>query len=159
MIQSRIFHLLIMVLLFTGCSDSPASDQPDSQDSPKNNSPAEQTNTNAPGLAALVGEWEQKFSSMDRNDDGELQDSEKVPAEYKVGFNYFEFRENGECFRDSDLKLPGTYEVKTEGGEQVLYIHNTQGMMSETYRYNIESLSANELVLSESGAFLIFTRK
>lgn len=159
MMLQKLFPLLTLILFLGACSETSNSNQPESPGAAEK-SPTGEKNSQAPAaLPALIGEWEQKFSSMDRNDDGELQESEKVPAEYKMGFNYFEFRENGECFRDSDLKLPGTYEVKAESGEQVLYIHNTQGMMVETYRYSIESLSENELVLSKSGAFLIFTRK
>lgn len=159
MMQRKIPRLLTLALFLAACSETSSSGKAESPGTQDKSPAAKENSAAAAGIPALIGEWEQKFSSMDKNDDGELAEIEKVAAPYRMGFNYFEFRKNGECFRDSDLRLPGTFEVKQEGGHQQLYIHNANAMMSETYRYRIQSLTEDELILFYSGVFLIFNRK
>ena len=151
--------MIALALAFHSCQQPEAGQpEPTNNDNEVADPPGADSNPAKARKDGLIGEWKQSFSSMDRNADGELQESEKVPAPYRMGFNYFEFDENGECRRDSDLKLPGTYEVKQESDYQRLYIYNANSMMSETYAYRIYSLSEKELILFHSGVFLIFSR-
>lgn len=140
----------IVILFLAGCSNS---------GSEKNttNHPNE-PDTQVPGPATvsqngIVGEWQQEYTSFDKNGDYILQPGEKQPSGQRLGFNWFRFNADGTCLRDKDIKFKGTYEIKEEGGSKKLIISG-----GDNIRYTLVYVTENEMILGADGAFIIFKK-
>jgi hypothetical protein len=110
----------------------------------------------APG-DAITGYWKLKLEAYDDNGNKVLDEAER-----KKGFqNRYSFRFNadGSCLIVESYK--GRYEVKTEGGNKMLYVHRKRVEGVEKQEpppdiYRIISMSKNELVLLEDLGNLTF---
>ena len=150
----KLLLCLISLSLIASCSNT-ASDK---KAEDKKEEPTAEKSTGKKDDTGIVGAWTQEFTCFDKNGNLILDPEERVPAEYKNGFNWFRFNDDGTCERDSDLKLKGTYNVEGTGAKRELLITPTSGMGSEVYKYTIQGDIKNELVLSGMGTFMIFKR-
>ena len=142
-----IFFLLIIIL--TGCGNSDVNKK-----DPGN--PAESKVENAAmqsEQSGIVGEWEQEYTSFDKNGNYLLEPDEKNPSGQRLGFNWFKFNTDGTCLRDKEMKFTGTYEIQEKNGTKKLVI---QG--GGTFQYTITELTGKELIIGADGAFIIFKR-
>ena len=101
----------------------------------------------------IVGEWEQQYTSFDKNSNNKLDPEEKKPSGTRLGFNWFRFNADGSCLRDKDVKFEGTYEIQEKNGTKTLVIHG-----GDNLRYTIYELTDKELILGGEGVFIIFKR-
>ena len=141
--------ILLLIIIMTSCGNS-------------------DVNTNEPGNAAetkvgnapmqteqsgIVGEWEQQYTSFDKNGNYLLEPEEKKPSGQRLGFNWFKFNADGTCLRDKEVKFKGTYEIQEKNGTKKLEI---QG--GANFQYTITELTGEELIIGADGAFIIFKR-
>ena len=143
---------IIAVLLATsfvlGCSDNNMSNEKQADGSLANGN----ANTTTP-QGGIVGQWEQQYTCFDKNGNYKLEPEEKQPSDTRLGFNWFQFKADGSCLRDKDLKFEGTYEIEEKNGTRKLVIKG-----GDNLRYTITELTANELILGADGAFIVFKR-
>lgn len=115
------------------------------------------TETNQTASDDITGHWKLKLEAYDNNGNKILDEAER-----KKGFqNRYSFRFNadGSCRIVESYK--GRYEVKTEGGNKMLYVYRNRGVGHEEKDpppdvYRIISISKNELVLLEDLGNLTF---
>jgi hypothetical protein len=111
----------------------------------------------APPGDGVTGLWKLKLEAYDNNHNKILDEAER-----KKGFqNHYSFRFNadGSCLIQESYK--GRYEVKTEGGNKMLYVYRkrVEGVEKQDPPpdvYRIISMSKNELVLLEDLGNLTF---
>lgn len=101
----------------------------------------------------IVGEWEQKFSCFDKNGNYRLDADEKKPADTTIGFDWFRFNADGTCQWDKDIKWEGTWSIDETTSKKKVMIKG-----GDSFKYSIEELTDEELVLGASGAFNVFKR-
>ena len=139
---------LLNSLLFAYCS-SPTIDK----DLPHEESIALNSNAESQQENEIIGEWEQVFTCMDKNGNYQLDADEKKPSSTRFGFNWFRFKADGSCLRDKEIKFKGTYQIIKKGEKQKLIIEG-----GDRLRYNIIALTDNELILGDTGIFIVFNR-
>lgn len=104
----------------------------------------------------LVGDWEQQFTSHDKNSNNQLDAEERNSKAPKLGYNWFRFQPDGSCLYDKQVKFKGVYEVVEKNKKKILNIRNKEGQYIA--HYNIAELNKDELVLKHDGAFMVFKR-
>jgi hypothetical protein len=153
----------LLLALFTGCSDSKTGNTRSevTNDVPENQDPKKSTKTESekgvPNENSIIGEWSQQYAVLDQNGNAQLDPEDRNGTKSSMGFNYFQFNEDGTCLRDSDAKFRGNYEIVDEQGKRQLKV--TVNGFGETYTYTIVDPVSSELTLYTSGVFLIYNRK
>ncbi len=105
----------------------------------------------------ILGEWHQHHAVIDQNGNALLDPEDRNGTKSTMGFNYFQFNDDGKCLYDSDVKFKGNYEIIEDNGKRKLNI--TVNGFGETYKYTIVDPVTDELILYSSGAFMIFKKK
>ncbi len=142
-----IFFLLIIILTGCGNSDENKKDPNNAAETKVENAAMQSEQS------GIVGEWEQEYTSFDKNGNYLLEPEEKKPSGQRLGFNWFQFNADGSCLRDKELKFTGTYEIQEKNSTKKLVI---QG--GDNLSYTITELTGKELILGANGAFIIFKR-
>jgi len=115
------------------------------------------TGTNQTLGEDIIGYWKLKLEARDDNGNKILDDGER-----KKGFkNRYSFRFNADGSCQIVESYKGRYEVKTEGGNKMLYVFRkrVEGVEKQDPPadiYRIMSISKNELVLLEDLGNLVF---
>lgn len=160
------FITLILIIILIACNQtkdsnkSSTGDQKWSDNNKESTSSNQQTETSGKKSNSdnsIIGEWYQQYAVLDKNGNDLLDPEERNGIKSTMGFNYFQFNDDGRCLYDSDMKFKGTYEIIEENGKKKLNV--TVNGFGETYKHTITELTADELVLYSSGAFMIFKRK
>ena len=105
----------------------------------------------------ILGEWFQNYAVIDQNANAVLDPEDRNGTKSQMGFNYFQFNEDGKCLYDSDMKFKGTYEIIEDNGKRKLHV--TVNGFGETYKYTIVDPVTDELILFSSGVFMFFKKK
>jgi hypothetical protein len=147
MTMKPIFFLLIIILIGCGNSDVNKKDPGNAAETNVENAAMQSEQT------GIIGEWEQQYTSFDKNGNNQLDADEKKASGTRLGFNWFKFNADGTCLRDKDIQFKGTYEVQEKNGTKKLVI---QG--GDKLSYTIVELTSRELILGADGAFMIFKK-
>jgi hypothetical protein len=161
----EIYHLIPRYILIAcnqtkDSNKSLAGDQKSSDNNPESASSNQQTQKSGQksnGDNPILGEWFQQYAVFDQNQNGVLDPEDRNGTKSTMGFNYFQFNEDGKCLYDSDMKFKGNYEIIDDNGKRK--VHITVNGFGETYKYTIMDPVTDELVLFSSGVFMIFKRK
>ena len=155
--MKHILPLLLFVMLSCSGPDNkkatPPGERKDLNAAPQENTGGEKTSS----PSAITGEWYQQSAVLDQNGNGILDPVERNGISTSLGFNYFQFNEDGSCLYDSDMKFKGKYRLLEEKGKTTLQV--TVNGFGETYSYTLAEPVQSELVLYASGAFMLFKRK
>lgn len=106
--------------------------------------------------AVIVGEWLQQFSSLDKNSNSQLDPEERKSLGSMLGYDWFRFNADGTCVYDKDVKFKGNYEIVETKNKKKVTIRTKAG--ERAAGYTVTSVSKDELVLSDNGAFMVFKR-
>lgn len=105
----------------------------------------------------IAGYWKLTLEAYDENGNKVLDDAERKKG---IKNNYsFRFNADGSCRIQETFK--GSYEVKTEGGKKMLYVHRERVVGEEDKDpvpdvYQIISMNKTEMVLLENIGDLTF---
>lgn len=150
-LKSMIF-IILPILMVTSCADNKTGNEAQSA----NAATAENkvaANSADGQQGGIVGEWEQQYTCFDKNGNYQLEAEEKQPSNTRLGFNWFQFKADGNCLRDKDVRFEGTYEIQEKNNTKTLVIHG-----GDNLRYPIHELTGKELILGKDGAFMVFKR-
>ena len=115
------------------------------------------TETNQPPGDGITGYWKLTLEAYDDNGNKVLDEAER-----KKGIkNRYTFRFNADGSCKIQESFAGRYEVKTEGGKQMLYVYRKRVVGEEDKDpvpdvYRIISLGKTEMVLLENEGNLTF---
>jgi len=153
--KPRLITFLIAILfLLTNCGNNKAATK--ETNSANNTTTENKESTPAETITSanvIVGEWEQQYTSFDKNGNYELEPEEKKASGTKLGFDWFKFNADGSCLRDKDVKFEGAYEIQEKGNTKKLVIEG-----GDNLRYTITQLTDQELILGADGAFIVFKK-
>jgi hypothetical protein len=145
----------ILILTFAACNDSKKDAQP------VINNGTEKTVTQSgfdPAEAVdLIGAWIRTSTHYDDNSNKVLDEPERAKQGPPLGFDYFLFKNDGSCVRDMNIRFDGTYDIIKKNGERIIEIKTVPP--GETYKYTIVGTVNDELVLHNSGVFLVFKKE
>lgn len=152
--KTSFFGMMVAVILAVAVSCNNTAPETAVADTPKQ---SEVASTTEPLGDGIVGTWKLKLETSDDNGNKALDEEER-----KKGFknNYvFQFKADGSCKIQQIYN--GRYEVKTEGGKQMLYVHRARVVGEEEKDpvpdiYRIIILNKTELVLLEQIGNLTF---
>ena len=126
-------------------------------DTPKQNEVASSTEPSQSSGEGIPGFWKLTLEAYDDNGNKVLDEAERKKG---IKNNYtFRFNTDGSC--KIQESFGGRYEVKTEGGKQVLYVYRNRVVGEEDKDpvpdvYLITSMNKNEMVLLERIGDLTF---
>ena len=115
------------------------------------------TETSQTSEEGIIGYWKLKLEAYDHNENKILDETERKKG---IQNRYsFRFNADGSCQIRESFK--GHYEVKTKGGNKILFVYRNRVRGEEEKDpppdvYRIVSLSKNELVLLEEMEGLTF---
>lgn len=144
-----------IALVLASCGNNNA--QETTADTPKQSDAASTTATTQPSGDGIVGYWKLTLEAYDENENKILDEAER-----KKGIkNKYAFRFNADGSCKIQESFPGRYEVKTEGGKQVLYVYRKKVAGEEDQDpvpdvYTITSIGKTEMVLLEREGNLTF---
>ena len=150
-------QLVISSLCFIIISCNNSASETKVADTAKQNEVASTTDTNQPSGDGITGYWKLTLEAYDDNGNKILDEAERKKG---IKNNYtFRFNADGSC--KIQESFGGRYEVKTEGGKQVLYVYRNRVVGEEDKDpvpdvYLITSMSKNEMVLLEKIGDLTF---
>lgn len=150
-----------LVILFAGnllmsCNNDKAQETKVA-DAQKQTEVASGTETNAPSGDGITGYWKLTLEAYDDNGNKVLDEAER-----KKGIkNKYTFRFNADGTCKIQESFPGRYEVKTEGGKQMLYVYRKRVVGEEDQDpvpdvYRVVSMGKTEMVLLENVGDLTF---
>ncbi len=150
------FVLFVTCALLTDCNNNKAQETKASDNYPQSDVAANVKRTQTSG-DGITGFWKLKLEAYDDNGNKILDETER-----KKGFknNYsFRFNPDGSCMIVESYK--GHYEVKTAGGNKMLYVYRNRVVGQEKDDpvpdvYRIISMGKDELVLLEDLGNLTF---
>lgn len=147
--------LWILSVVIAACNNSNKDAQPVANDEKVNT--VRQSGFDPAEAVDIIGAWLQKSAHYDDNNNNVLDEAERQKEGPALGFDYFLFKNDGSCLRDKDMRFNGTYDIIEKNGERTLQIQTDPP--GETYKYTIIGPVNDEMVLHNSGVFLVFKKE
>lgn len=148
--------LLFTAIVLISCTNDQAQDNAPIA-TPKNNETGASTSADPQSGEGIAGSWKLSIEAYDENSNKVLDEAER-----KKGIkNKYSFRFNADGTCKIQEVYSGRYEVKTEGGNKILYVYRNAIKGEEEEApvpdvYLITSMGKKELVLLDKAGDLTF---